>query len=242
MHKNVSCNNIQTITKRFYSTLSINDNMDTQHEVPRKTILIISHILDMIGPIKNKLELHKTLYILKEMGVDIDLHFKWYTMGPYCSELWGAIEHGKMYYSIIDWDENRDNPSNIRSTKNDINEYLCECGHTMISKPVPNKYGLSLLKEIEIDDKLPIYKFITKFGKENRDTDYILMIACLNYLYNNQRKWDKKFDMTRAEALEKLMKFKFAEKFSIKHQNDIWGTMEFLGLVETEQSRMKITA
>jgi uncharacterized protein YwgA len=51
------------------------------------SLLKMCDVVDALGEIPDRLALQKTIYLLQKMGLDFGYRFKWYTLGPYSSDL-----------------------------------------------------------------------------------------------------------------------------------------------------------
>jgi uncharacterized protein YwgA len=52
-----------------------------------KSLLNVGDVIEVLGGIPDRLALQKTIYLLQKMGLDFGYHYKWYTLGPYSSDL-----------------------------------------------------------------------------------------------------------------------------------------------------------
>jgi len=59
-----------------------------------KTVLRVGDIISALDGIPDRLSLQKTVYLLEKMGLGVGCKYKWYTLGPYSSDLAGEMFEG----------------------------------------------------------------------------------------------------------------------------------------------------
>jgi uncharacterized protein YwgA len=70
-----------------------------------KSMLDVGDVIEVLGGIPDRLALQKTIYLLQKMGLEFGYRFKWYTLGPYSSDLANDMFEGLSINTITASDD-----------------------------------------------------------------------------------------------------------------------------------------
>ena len=168
-----------------------------------RTVLRIADIVKALDGIPDRLALQKTVYLLEKMGLDIGCKYKWYTLGPYSSDLANEMFEGLSTGVLTASD---DGYTNFR---------VGEAYHKLRQK-IPQEFS---------ENTRQIMKLKEVFGKNLADS---AMLECAgSLLYLLQDRWPPA--ESKNEALEELERLKQG-KFDANTKRKAWQYLQDLQL------------
>lgn len=168
------------------------------------SLLKMCDVVDALDGIPDRLALQKTIYLLQKMGLDFEYRYKWYTLGPYSSDLANDMFEGISLSVLCAEDEG-------------YTEFRTSPKYDKLRQKIPRQFS---------EETKEIRKLTKTLGNKLGDSQFLECMASLLFLCRDR--WPPIDSENRAfDELEKLKPGKF--KQSIK--NEAWELLEKLDVI-----------
>jgi uncharacterized protein YwgA len=170
-----------------------------------KSLLKVGDVIEAMKGIPDRLALQKTIYLLQKMGLEFGYQYKWYTLGPYSSDLANDMFEGLSINAFNASDEG-------------YSEFETGSTYRKLRERIPSKIT---------EDTTQVEKLVAILGKDIKNSTMLECIGSLLFLKDDEFSKLK----TQEEVFSELEKLK-PKKFRLSVKEKAWNYLIDLGFVK----------